>query len=209
MGLYTIFNVNFYKRKRFCFLTPGCVFLDLFETFCLFRFRMCTCWEFLRTYVVLFRGVSCVDSLRCYVTCQCDVIVWCGPCVWSVSCCVRSYSSVSVLCAGLRCVVSLRLVSLLFAWSRADSRWTVLFVLRGSVVLICAVDVYGRVWLIRFAWQCVSLRLVSWSADSSRYVTLRLDRTFVMFSCRVFVMFSCRVLCITLHVYVAHSSWSV
>lgn len=86
MGLYTNFTINFYKRKWFCFLTPGCLFLDLFETFCLFRFRIRTCSAFLHADTELFRVVSCVGFLHWYVTYRCVVIVWCGSCVWSVSC---------------------------------------------------------------------------------------------------------------------------
>jgi hypothetical protein len=146
MGLYTIFNVNFYKRKRFCFLTPGCVFLDLFETFCLFRFRMCTCWEFLRTYVVLFRGVSCVDSLRCYVTCRCDAIV-CVIRVVScrvVSCRVHSYSYV---------LVRVRIRAVLCTFVFVSVRAVSLRIVSICVVLLVSCR-FALDRAVRFAWQC-------------------------------------------------------
>jgi len=62
---------------------------------------------------------------------------------------------------------------------------------RDGAVPTCAVDVYGRVWLIRFVRQCVSLRLVSLSAESFRFVSIRVGR--IVWIVHVVRVVSCRV----------------
>jgi hypothetical protein len=91
--------------------------------------------------------------------------------------CVSGAVSCRVLSDGVH---SLRYVSM-----RGDRIVWIVHVIRvvSCRVVSCRVHSYSYV-LVRARIRAVVLIVL-------RYVTLRLDRTFVMFSCRVFVMFSC------------------
>jgi hypothetical protein len=119
-------------------------------------------------------------SVRLDACCVCRAVLCtlvfvsvCAAC-WSVLCRVRLHSS--VLCLVSICSVSC-CSSRAVCWSCCSSRCVVVSCgVRDGAVPTCAVDVYGRVWLIRFVRQCVSLRLVSLLAESFRFVSIRVGR---------------------------------